>query len=86
VRGNLIRKSEIAELVPSEARNLAPGCFGFASQLYSQRQSSSLERGKNMPRSLRIGTDGRGIYKTIDGITRYSLNLIRNPSAIDNMQ
>jgi hypothetical protein len=48
VRGNLIRKSEIAELVPSEARNLAPGCFGFASQLYSQRQSSSLERGKNM--------------------------------------
>jgi len=31
---------------------------------------------------LRIGIDGRGIYKTIDGIGRYSLNLIRNLAAI----
>ena len=38
-----------------------------------------------MPRTLRIGIDGRGILKTIDGITRYSLNLIRNLAAIDNM-
>jgi glycosyltransferase involved in cell wall biosynthesis len=37
-----------------------------------------------MPQSLRIGIDGRGIYKTIDGIGRYSLNLIRNLAAIDN--
>jgi hypothetical protein len=28
--------------------------------------------------SLTIGIDGRGIYKTIDGIGRYSLNLIRS--------
>ena len=35
-------------------------------------------------RSLRIGIDGRGILKTIDGITRYSLNLIRSLSEIDS--
>ena len=34
-------------------------------------------------RSLRIGIDGRGIYKTIDGIGRYSLNLIRSLASID---
>lgn len=33
--------------------------------------------------SLRIGIDGRGIYKAIDGIGRYSLNLIRNLASID---
>jgi glycosyltransferase involved in cell wall biosynthesis len=33
--------------------------------------------------SLRIGIDGRAIYKTVDGIGRYSLNLIRNLAAID---
>lgn len=34
-----------------------------------------------MPQSLRIGIDGRGIYKTIG---RYGLNLIKNLAAIDN--
>ena len=34
---------------------------------------------------LRIGIDGRGIYKSIDGIGRYSLNLIRNLAAIDSV-
>jgi glycosyltransferase involved in cell wall biosynthesis len=33
---------------------------------------------------LLIGIDGRGILKTIDGITRYSLNLIRSLSEIDS--
>ena len=32
---------------------------------------------------LRIGIDGRGIHKTIDGIGRYSLNLIRSLASID---
>src|SRR3989304_1753045 len=41
-RGNLFRKGEIAELVPNIVRNLAPVCFGFASQLHSQRQFLSL--------------------------------------------
>src|SRR4030066_1477215 len=38
-RGNLIVKDEIAELVPNPPkaeRNLAPVCFGSASQLHSQ--------------------------------------------------
>ena len=34
--------------------------------------------------SLRIGIDGRAIYKAIDGIGRYSLNLIRKLAAIDH--
>ena len=38
----------------------------------------------SISRPLRIGIDGRGIYNTIDGIGRYSLNLIRNLAAIDN--
>lgn len=33
---------------------------------------------------LRIGIDGRAIYKKIDGIGRYSLNLIRNLASIDH--
>jgi hypothetical protein len=32
---------------------------------------------------LRIGIDGRGIYKAVDGIARYSLNLIRNLAVLD---
>jgi glycosyltransferase involved in cell wall biosynthesis len=38
-----------------------------------------------MPRTLRIGIDGRGIYKAIDGIGRYSLNLIRSLASIDTI-
>jgi glycosyltransferase involved in cell wall biosynthesis len=37
----------------------------------------------SISRPLRIGIDGRGIYKTIDGIGRYSLNLIRSLASID---
>ena len=37
----------------------------------------------SISRPLKIGIDGRGILKTIDGITRYSLNLIRSLSEID---
>jgi glycosyltransferase involved in cell wall biosynthesis len=37
-----------------------------------------------MPRTLRIGIDGRGIYKVIDGIGRYSINLIRSLASIDS--
>ena len=33
---------------------------------------------------LRIGIDGRAIYKEIDGIGRYSLNLIRSLASIDS--
>ena len=37
----------------------------------------------SISRPLRIGIDGRGIYKTIDGIGRYSLNLTRSLASID---
>ena len=36
-----------------------------------------------MQRSLRIGIDGRGIFKELDGIGRYSLNLIRGLASVD---
>jgi glycosyltransferase involved in cell wall biosynthesis len=36
-----------------------------------------------MQRSLRIGIDGRGIFQELDGIGRYSLNLIRGLASID---
>ena len=38
----------------------------------------------SISRPLKIGIDGIGILKTIDGITRYSLNLIRSLSEIDS--